>query len=168
MLDAELKVHLRDFGLAWWMDHHKLDKTTMTARTLGYMAPEMPYIGKATKESHVYSFGMLVLEVISGRHPLDMHAVEPEDLVLLYSVLQAHEGGALQNVGDPRLLQRLQRSKSVLLQDDMPISATKPLYLLSGSHNLTGSNIPISVVVDVDVEAHKTTIVDFLRLGLLC
>lgn len=58
------------------MDQRKLsDKTTMVAGNLGYMALEMPYASKATKESNVYSFGILLLEVMCGRHSLEMQAV---------------------------------------------------------------------------------------------
>lgn len=67
MLDANFEAHLGDFGLARSMDHHKLDKTALAAGTIGYMAPEMPYTGKATKESDVYYFAILVLEVVCGR-----------------------------------------------------------------------------------------------------
>jgi len=53
-----------DFGLACLMDRHKLDKTTLAPGTFGNMAPKLPYMGKTTKESDVYSFGILVLEVV--------------------------------------------------------------------------------------------------------
>jgi len=69
LLDADFKARLGDFGLARLMDHHKPDKTTLAAGTLGYMTPKIPYTGKATKESDVFSFGILVLEVVCGRHP---------------------------------------------------------------------------------------------------
>lgn len=50
MLDDNMNAHLGDFGLARLMDHDKLEKTTLIAGTLNYMAPELPYTGKATKE----------------------------------------------------------------------------------------------------------------------
>jgi len=58
----------------------------LAARTLGYMAPELLYISEATKELDVYSFGILVLEVVYGRCPLDMQAVEPKILMLLHTI----------------------------------------------------------------------------------
>ncbi|KAK1551291.1 hypothetical protein Q3G72_033447 [Acer saccharum] len=39
----------------------------MLAGTPGYLAPEVGFSGKATPESDVYSFGMVVLEVVCGR-----------------------------------------------------------------------------------------------------
>ncbi|KAG0588516.1 hypothetical protein KC19_2G249100 [Ceratodon purpureus] len=167
MLDADFKAHLGDFGLARLMDHNKLEKTTLAAGTLGYMAPEMPYTGKATKESDVYSFGILVLEVMCGRRPLDMQAVEPEDLVLLYSVWRAHEAGALLSVADPRLLQDFQPLRSKPLQAETnTYAAQTPDPLTSNSHNLT-DNVPVLTLAD-DIEVQKAIVVQLLHLGLLC
>jgi interleukin-1 receptor-associated kinase 1 len=105
MLDAEFNAHLGDFGLARLVDHQKVEKTTMMAGTLGYMAPEIPYTGKATKETDVYSFGVLVLEVVCGRHPVDTMSLEtePEDVLLVNRVRRAHDAGKLLSVVDPRI-----------------------------------------------------------------
>lgn len=67
MLDANFDARLGDIGLGYLIDHEKMEKPTMMAGTLGYMAPEMPYTGKATKEMNVYCFRVLILEVICGR-----------------------------------------------------------------------------------------------------
>ncbi|KAG0621960.1 hypothetical protein M758_3G061800 [Ceratodon purpureus] len=104
LLDAEFNAHLGDFGLARLIDHQKMEKTTLMAGTLGYMAPEMPYTGKATKETDVYSFGVLMLEVVCGQRPVDSFGdLEPEDVVLLHRVWRAHEEGTLLSIVDPRL-----------------------------------------------------------------
>ncbi len=108
LLDVDFNVHLGDFGLAHLIDHHKLDKTTLAAGTLSYMAPKLSYTRKAIKESDVYSFGILVFEMMSGKHPLDIQATNPKDLILLHIVWCAHEGGSPLNVVDPKLLQSVQ------------------------------------------------------------
>lgn len=88
-----------------------MDKTTLAVRTLGYMAPKIPYTGKTTNELDVYGFGILVLEVVCGRCPLDMQTFEPEDLVLFNIVWGAHEAASFLDVAHPRLLdQTLQQS----------------------------------------------------------
>jgi serine/threonine protein kinase len=165
MLDTDFKAHLGDFGLARLMDHEKHDRTTMAAGTLGYMAPEMPYTGKATKESDVYSFGILVLEVVCGRQPLDLKAQQPEDIVLLHCVWQAQEAGALLNVADPRLLQTSPQPRSKICHEE-PICAMQSQPNAPHSHDLSIYNMPILVAED-DVEVERT-IKNLLHLGLMC
>ncbi|KAG0582982.1 hypothetical protein KC19_3G099500 [Ceratodon purpureus] len=108
LLDAEFNAHLGDFGLARLIDHQKMEKTTLMAGTLGYMAPEIPYTGKATKETDVYSFGVLMLEVVCGKKPLDSSDAydsldEPGVVVLLHRVRRAYKDGNLLTTVDPRL-----------------------------------------------------------------
>ena len=107
MLDANFNAVLGDFGLARLVDHQKLQKTTMPAGTLGYMAPEMHYTGKATKETDVYAFGVLVLEVVCGRTPfMNTPDVEdPGEFLLLDRVWRAHEAGNISRMVDPGLLE---------------------------------------------------------------
>ncbi|PPD84646.1 hypothetical protein GOBAR_DD18422 [Gossypium barbadense] len=71
MLDSEFIAELGDFGLARTI--HEKEKayysTVEIAGTPGYMAPETFLISRATVETDVYSFGVLVLEVVCGRKP---------------------------------------------------------------------------------------------------
>ncbi|MCD7470825.1 hypothetical protein HAX54_010985 [Datura stramonium] len=71
MLDSELNARLGDFGLARTVQvngktHHS---TKEIAGTIGYMAPESFHIGRATVETDVFAFGVLILEVACGRKP---------------------------------------------------------------------------------------------------
>lgn len=66
MLDNNHDAHLGDFGLARLLKGEGSVTTNLNG-TLGYMAPELSFTGRATPESDVYSFGMVVLEVICGK-----------------------------------------------------------------------------------------------------
>ncbi|TKY53572.1 L-type lectin-domain containing receptor kinase S.7 [Spatholobus suberectus] len=66
MLDSNHNAHLGDFGLARLLKKEG-SVTTNVAGTLGYLAPEVSFTGKATPESDVYSLGIVVLEVICGK-----------------------------------------------------------------------------------------------------
>ncbi|KAI7752510.1 hypothetical protein M8C21_015861 [Ambrosia artemisiifolia] len=50
--------------------------TTIVAGTFGYLAPEYMQSGRATEKTDIYSFGVLVLEVISGKRPTDASFIE--------------------------------------------------------------------------------------------
>ncbi|KAF3969885.1 hypothetical protein CMV_006361 [Castanea mollissima] len=71
MLDSDFNAHLGDFGLARILQNDTSVTTTL-AGTPGYLAPEIGFVGKATPESDVYSFGMVVLEVVCGKRSKDI------------------------------------------------------------------------------------------------
>ncbi|CAI9282365.1 unnamed protein product [Lactuca saligna] len=68
MLDSEFNPKLGDFGLARLKNsNEQISKTTKVAGTLGYFAPEYVTSRKASKATDMYSFGVTVLEIGSGR-----------------------------------------------------------------------------------------------------
>ncbi|CAA3012180.1 L-type lectin-domain containing receptor kinase -like [Olea europaea subsp. europaea] len=79
MLDSNFNTKLGDFGLARLVDHEKGLQTTVLAGTMGYMAPECVTTGKAGKESDVYGFGIVALEIAFGRRPIDAKAQANRD-----------------------------------------------------------------------------------------
>ncbi|CAM8888735.1 unnamed protein product [Rhodiola kirilowii] len=72
MLDSNFNVKVGDFGLARLMDHELGPQTTGLAGTIGYMAPEYINTGRASKESDVFSFGIVALEIATGQRAVDM------------------------------------------------------------------------------------------------
>ena len=78
MLDSDFNAKLGDFGLARLVDHGKGSQTTVLAGTMGYMDPECLLTGKASKETDVYSFGIVALEIYCGRRPVEPKAKEKQ------------------------------------------------------------------------------------------
>ncbi|KAI5080465.1 hypothetical protein GOP47_0003648 [Adiantum capillus-veneris] len=76
LLDENLEAHLADFGLAKLMEGSETPVTTVLAGTFGYLAPEYMQSGIASEKTDVYSYGVLLLELISGRKPTDITFVE--------------------------------------------------------------------------------------------
>ncbi|CAK9218373.1 unnamed protein product [Sphagnum troendelagicum] len=71
LLDARLEPYVSDFGLAKLLDDDDSHVTTIVAGTFGYLAPEYMQSGRATEKGDVYSYGVMLLELISGKRPTD-------------------------------------------------------------------------------------------------
>ncbi|XP_042426520.1 LRR receptor-like serine/threonine-protein kinase FEI 2 isoform X1 [Zingiber officinale] len=71
LLDRSLEPHLSDFGLAKLLVDGDAHVTTVVAGTFGYLAPEYLESGIATDKSDAYSFGVLLLELVTGKRPTD-------------------------------------------------------------------------------------------------
>ncbi|KAL5082211.1 hypothetical protein RYX36_010632 [Vicia faba] len=72
LLDKDMNARLGDFGLALMHEHHgQVASTTKVLGTLGYIAPEVIRTGRASTMSDVFGFGILLLEVICGRRPIE-------------------------------------------------------------------------------------------------
>ncbi|PON97507.1 Serine/threonine protein kinase [Trema orientale] len=73
MLDAHFNARLGDFGLARAIDNERTSYADQhldgVPGTIGYIAPECFHTGKATRESDVYGFGAVLLELVCGQRP---------------------------------------------------------------------------------------------------
>lgn len=76
LLDGNFEARVSDFGLAKLLEDEESHITTIVAGTFGYLAPEYMQSGRATEKTDVYSFGVLVLEVMSGKRPTDASFIE--------------------------------------------------------------------------------------------
>ncbi|KAL8052773.1 hypothetical protein ABFX02_05G027000 [Erythranthe guttata] len=71
LLDNNFEARVSDFGLAKLAVDANTHVTTRVMGTFGYMAPEYASSGKLTDKSDVYSYGVVLLELITGRKPVD-------------------------------------------------------------------------------------------------
>ncbi|GAB2223097.1 hypothetical protein Droror1_Dr00017234 [Drosera rotundifolia] len=103
-----------DFGLAKIFSSQDTSITHITTRvvgTFGYLAPEYASSGKVTDKSDVYSYGIVLLELIAGRPPISRPPISPAESSTDGSLVnwarpllaQAIENGTLEGLVDPRL-----------------------------------------------------------------
>lgn len=74
LLDADMNAKLGDLGMAEIYDHSRNafpPPPTIPAGTMGYLAPEYVHSGVPTVKTDVYGFGVVVLEVATGRRPIE-------------------------------------------------------------------------------------------------
>ncbi|KAJ3681600.1 hypothetical protein LUZ60_014173 [Juncus effusus] len=76
LLDANYEARVSDFGLAKLLEDEESHITTIVAGTFGYLAPEYMQSGRATEKTDVYSFGVLILEILSRKRPTDSAFIE--------------------------------------------------------------------------------------------
>ncbi|KAG4936054.1 hypothetical protein AAZX31_18G130500 [Glycine max] len=100
LLEEDFTPKIADFGLARLFPEDKSHISTAIAGTLGYMAPEYVVRGKLTEKADVYSFGVLVIEIVSGKK---ISAYIMNSSSLLHTVWSLYGSNRLSEVVDPTL-----------------------------------------------------------------
>ncbi|XP_045801016.1 probable leucine-rich repeat receptor-like serine/threonine-protein kinase At3g14840 isoform X2 [Trifolium pratense] len=102
LLDMDLDPKISDFGLAKLDEEGNTHISTRIAGTYGYMAPEYAMHGYLTDKADVYSFGIVALEIVSGRSNT-MHLAKEEAFYLLDWAHLLKDRGDLMELVDRRL-----------------------------------------------------------------
>ncbi|XP_042520011.1 receptor-like protein kinase HSL1 [Macadamia integrifolia] len=102
LLDGEFGARVADFGVAKVVDMVGKGQKSMSmiAGSCGYIAPEYAYTLRVNEKSDIYSFGVVILELVTGRLPVDPEFGE-KDLVKWVCTTLDQKG--VDHVLDPKL-----------------------------------------------------------------
>ncbi|XP_060189355.1 G-type lectin S-receptor-like serine/threonine-protein kinase At4g27290 isoform X2 [Lycium barbarum] len=95
LLDSDMNAKISDFGLAKIFGGDQVEgKTKRVIGTYGYMSPEYAVDGKYSVKSDVFSIGVIILEIVSGRKNRKFHHLEHHHNLLGHAWLLWTEGKA--------------------------------------------------------------------------
>ncbi|GLJ06230.1 hypothetical protein SUGI_0033760 [Cryptomeria japonica] len=76
-----MEPHISDFGIAQLMDRSCAVDSSFVLGTVGYIAPERGHTTRMTEKMDVYSYGVVLLELITRKEALDSSFAEGMDIV---------------------------------------------------------------------------------------
>lgn len=139
LLDEEFEAHVSDFGTARMLGVHlhqesQSHETSSAFRgTIGYLAPEFAYMAKVTPAVDVFSFGIILMELLTRRRPTSIFNLsgsgsdEMRAISLQEWIESSSNDGSLVTLVDPALLQTEEEEKMAVSLLKMSLLCTKPI-----------------------------------------
>ncbi|CAL5441339.1 unnamed protein product [Camellia sinensis] len=169
LLDSEMNPKISDFGLARAFGHDQSStKTERVVGTYGYMSPEYAIDGLFSMKSDVFSFGVIILEIMSGKRNRMFHHSD-HDLNLLGHAWNLWTKGRAFELLDPMMEGSFPMSKVLrciqvgLLcvqkcPEDRPMMSSVLLMLVSDSAILPQSKQPGFYIERSSIETHDQSL----------
>ncbi|WVZ94616.1 hypothetical protein U9M48_040486 [Paspalum notatum var. saurae] len=165
LLDKDLTPKISDFGLARLLPPNATHVSTRVAGTIGYLAPEYAVRGQVTKKSDIYSFGVLLLEIVSGKCNYNRRLPQG-DQFLLERTWTYYEQGRLEEIVDAEVGEDLDVEEAcrflkvglLCTQDAMKLrpNMTNIIRMLTGEKGVSMDRVAKPVVVgDLDLNGNN-------------
>ncbi|XP_028118068.1 serine/threonine-protein kinase PCRK1-like [Camellia sinensis] len=104
LLDEQWNAKLSDFGLArFGPPDGRTHVSTAVVGTLGYAAPEYIQTGRLTFKNDIWSYGVFIFELLTGRRPLDRNKPKNEQKLLEWVRPYVSDTKKFKQILDPRL-----------------------------------------------------------------
>ncbi|GKV47101.1 hypothetical protein SLEP1_g54028 [Rubroshorea leprosula] len=115
LLSSKKIPKLCDFGLATWTTAPSVPFLCKTVKgTFGYLAPEYFQHGKVSDKTDVYAFGVVLLELLTGRKPIEANRPPGEENLILWAKPLLHRGmAAVEELLDPQLKCNVKNSTQI-------------------------------------------------------
>ncbi|CAI0544364.1 unnamed protein product [Linum tenue] len=152
LLDENFTAKVSDFGLAKLMNREDSGVYTMVRGTRGYLAPEWISNQPISEKSDVYSYGILLLEIIGGRRNYESEESSHKSHFPSYS-FKMFEEGKVRDIIDPNLEINDHEDGSVVdaikvalwcIQDEMQVrpSMSRVVQMLEGISDVPDPPMP--------------------------
>ncbi|KAL0378000.1 UNVERIFIED_CONTAM: Receptor-like cytosolic serine/threonine-protein kinase RBK2 [Sesamum radiatum] len=113
LLSSKKTPKLCDFGLATWTPAPSVPFLCKTVKgTFGYLAPEYFQHGKVSDKTDIYAFGVVLLELITGRKPIESKRGPGEENLVLWAKPLLEQGG-IDKLLDPQLTFTQKKSEQI-------------------------------------------------------
>ncbi|KAL8137037.1 hypothetical protein V2J09_003038 [Rumex salicifolius] len=108
LLEHDFTPKVSDFGLARAaLDEGNPQISTQVMGTFGYLAPEYAMTGHLLVKSDVYSYGVVLLEILTGRKPVDFTQPQGQENLVAWARPHLANKDGLQTIIDPSLTSAL-------------------------------------------------------------
>lgn len=159
LMDDAFEAKVADFGLAKLTNDSMTHVSTRVMGTFGYMAPEYASSGKLTDRSDVFSFGVVLLELITGRKPVDSSQPLGEESLVEWArpvLVDALETDDFRELADPALECRYSKTEMRRMVE----SAAACIR-----HSGTKRPKMVQVWRSLDVDSSSTDLTNGVKLG---
>ncbi|KAK9062118.1 hypothetical protein SSX86_019303 [Deinandra increscens subsp. villosa] len=129
LLDDDFQPKIADFGLARFLPEDQTHVSTGFAGTMGYTAPEYATRGRLSEKVDTYSFGIVALEVISGRSCSDVNYSGARMEYLLDHAWQLYEKGIHIKLIDEAIDTNEYQEENVKKIIEIALMCTQPVSL---------------------------------------
>ncbi|XP_062096584.1 probable LRR receptor-like serine/threonine-protein kinase At1g56140 isoform X2 [Humulus lupulus] len=163
LLDDALCPKISDFGLAKLYDDNKTHMSTRVAGTIGYLAPEYAMRGHLTEKADIFGFGVVALEIVSGKP--NFYNQGNESVYLLERAWNLHENNQSLELIDPSLTEfdakeaiRIIRVALLCTQGSPTIrpSMSRVIGMLAGDSEIENARSKPSYLTDMDYKDTTT------------